>query len=51
MKIRLRHLLLLVLACAGVFALAGCQSNPQDSSVPWNRPADWEGKNPGMGGL
>lgn len=30
--------------------LAGCSTeNPSDSSIPWNRPASWEGQVPGMG--
>ncbi len=29
---------------------AGCMSSPKDSSIPWSRPADWEGQIPGMGG-
>ena len=28
----------------------GCSMQSQrDSSIPWNRPADWEGQIPGMG--
>jgi len=28
----------------------GCTSRtPQDSSIPWSRPATWEGQIPGMG--
>jgi len=31
--------------------LAGCSlDSPTDSSIPWNRPADWEGQIPGMSG-
>jgi hypothetical protein len=31
--------------------LAGCSTDaPADSSIPWNRPADWEGQIPGMSG-
>jgi len=31
--------------------LAGCTTDsPTDSSIPWNRPADWEGQIPGMSG-
>jgi hypothetical protein len=27
----------------------GCSlSSPQNSSIPWNHPADWEGQMPGM---
>jgi hypothetical protein len=30
--------------------LGGCSiDSPRDSSIPWNRPADWEGQIPGMG--
>jgi hypothetical protein len=38
--------LLAILACA---ALSGCVPPKQDSSIPWSRPADWEGRIPGMG--
>ena len=29
---------------------AGCTSPKRDTSIPWSRPADWEGQIPGMGG-
>ncbi len=30
--------------------LGGCQLQPQkDTSIPWSRPAGWEGQIPGMG--
>jgi hypothetical protein len=30
--------------------LGGCSiSSQKDSSIPWNKPADWEGQIPGMG--
>jgi len=33
------------------FFNAGCESaNPQESHLPWARPADWEGGAPGLGG-
>lgn len=39
--------LLLFALCA---LLSGCSvDSPRDSSIPWNRPADWEGQIPGMG--
>jgi hypothetical protein len=38
-------LLMAGLALAG---LSGCASQ-QDSSIPWSRPAEWEGRIPGMG--
>jgi starvation-inducible outer membrane lipoprotein len=47
----IKRLVLLALAAAGALILSGCASNPQDSSVPWSRPADWEGKLPGVGGM
>ena len=29
--------------------LGGCAlQSPQDSSIPWAKPADWEGQIPGM---
>lgn len=39
-------LLMSVLALAG---FSGCVPPKQDSSIPWSRPADWEGRIPGMG--
>jgi hypothetical protein len=39
-------LLLSLLALAG---LTGCGPSKQDSSIPWSRPATWEGRIPGMG--
>jgi hypothetical protein len=40
-------LALLALGLASLFA--GCVAPKTDSSIPWNRPADWEGRIPGMG--
>lgn len=38
-----------LLLAAGL-ALTGCSINPQkDTSIPWSRPAGWEGQIPGMG--
>ncbi|HVU25231.1 MAG TPA: hypothetical protein VHE13_13975 [Opitutus sp.] len=37
---------LLLLAFAAL--ISGCMSAPRDSSIPWSRPADWEGQIPGM---
>ncbi|OHE85460.1 MAG: hypothetical protein A3G75_02745 [Verrucomicrobia bacterium RIFCSPLOWO2_12_FULL_64_8] len=46
-----RPLLLLLLAALGAL-IAGCSTPKQDSTVPWGRPADWEGRSvPGMGGM
>ncbi len=34
-----------------VFVFVGCAKvEDEDSTIPWSRPADWEGKVPGMGG-
>jgi hypothetical protein len=44
------RVLLTLTALAGVFALTGCTNKTeQDSSIPWSRPAGWEGQVPGMG--
>ena len=43
----------LVLAgMVAALATAGCSTKTeQDSSIPWSRPASWEGGIPGMGGM
>ena len=39
----------LLLAALG-FLLGACSTqSPTDSSIPWGRPAGWEGQIPGMG--
>ena len=39
---------LLVLALGAI--LTGCSTNsPTETSIPWSRPAGWEGQIPGMG--
>jgi len=39
---------LLLLAFAALFS--GCSTRTQkESSIPWSRPAGWEGQIPGMG--
>ncbi len=50
---RLNNLLLLTLALSGAsLLLTGCSTKTeQDSTIPWSRPASWEGGIPGMGGL
>lgn len=35
---------------ASCFFLAGCVSDPDESTIPWSRPKEWEGGVPGMGG-
>lgn len=44
-----KALLALALTALALAGLAGCTSPQQDSSIPWSRPADWEGRIPGMG--
>ncbi|MCU0791521.1 MAG: hypothetical protein MUE42_01415 [Opitutaceae bacterium] len=47
-----RRLLSLLLASTLLALASGCASKaPEDSSIPWSRPASWEGGMPGMGGL
>jgi hypothetical protein len=42
-------LLTLLLALIGLMS-TGCTSRTaQDTSIPWSRPAGWEGQIPGMG--
>ncbi|MCF3648777.1 hypothetical protein [Synoicihabitans lomoniglobus] len=49
MKFFLR-LLLALAGIAGTFVFTGCTSQTDaDSSIPWSRPANWEGQVPGMG--
>jgi nitrous oxide reductase accessory protein NosL len=45
------HKALLALLIATITLLAaGCTSRPSDeTSIPWSRPAGWEGQVPGMG--
>ncbi len=50
-----KKFILVALTLAGVasmLATTGCSSKTeQDSSIPWSRPASWEGGIPGMGGM
>lgn len=50
-----RQIKLLITAFAlvgGSFLLTGCTTKTeQDSTIPWSRPASWEGGIPGMGGM
>jgi hypothetical protein len=41
-------LALLLLATSAI--VGGCSTNsPKQTSIPWSRPAGWEGQIPGMG--
>lgn len=47
-----RRLTLLALGLALLALAPGCATKqPEDSSIPWSRPASWEGGIPGMGGM
>ncbi len=40
----------LLLLCFRRCVLGGCTNKTaKDTSIPWSRPADWEGQMPGMG--
>jgi len=46
----MKKLILALLALAFAAILSGCQTrSAKDSTIPWGRPADWEGGIPGMG--
>ncbi len=44
-----KSLFALLLLAFSLLGLSGCVDPKQDSSIPWNRPATWEGRIPGMG--
>ena len=44
-----KPILALILLALGALA-GGCSTNsPKQTSIPWSRPAGWEGQIPGMG--
>ncbi len=48
----MKRRLALLLGSVLLTLCSGCASKqPEDSSIPWSRPASWEGGIPGMGGL
>ena len=49
MNVAKKPVLVALLAVALAALFAGCVAPKTDSSIPWNRPADWEGRIPGMG--
>ena len=51
----MRRKLALLFIVAGLSAISGCATQEQDdsekvSTIPWNRPEQWEGQGP-MGGM
>lgn len=51
LNMKTRILVILIAGILSLFALQGCtQIEPEESPVPWSRPAEWEGRVPGMGG-
>ncbi|MEM1222104.1 MAG: hypothetical protein AAGH40_05015 [Verrucomicrobiota bacterium] len=47
----LRPIILFFLMALGALTLTGCfNSDVDEQSVPWSRPADWERNAPGFGG-
>jgi hypothetical protein len=43
-----KTLFALLLLTVALLGLTGCVNEQQDSSIPWSRPAEWEGRIPGM---
>jgi len=42
-------LLFILVSLFALLGLSGCGSSQQNSSIPWGRPQEWEGRIPGMG--
>ncbi|MGB0415540.1 MAG: hypothetical protein ACPGKS_01690 [Coraliomargarita sp.] len=48
----IRRLVVLLTLGFTALAMSGCfNATEDDQSVPWGRPAQWEGGAPGMGGF
>ncbi len=48
----MKKALLTLLSLTFLAILCGCTSRTaQDGSIPWGRPANWEGTIPGMGSM
>ncbi len=50
MSLSRKRLVALFLLSLVLLGLSGCMNEQQDSSIPWSRPAEWEGRIPGMTG-
>lgn len=47
----MKRIILFLLLATALFSLSGCLSgDPDEQSVPWSRPAEWERGAPGFGG-
>lgn len=44
-----KFLFVSALSALALAGLTGCGPTKNESSVPWSRPAEWEGRIPGMG--
>jgi len=51
MKSPQKALLALLIATVGLLATGCTTKTANDSSIPWGRPASWEGQVPGMGDM
>ncbi|MDP3069090.1 MAG: hypothetical protein Q8N18_02325 [Opitutaceae bacterium] len=49
MKSLRQPLLALLLAAVGAIVTGCSTQSPKQTSIPWSRPAGWEGQIPGMG--
>ncbi|WP_198529839.1 hypothetical protein [Geminisphaera colitermitum] len=48
----MRVLSVFLVATLIAIGMGGCETKTkEDSSIPWSRPASWEGQMPGMGGF
>lgn len=42
-------LIIAIASLATTLLFTGCGADPEESTIPWSRPKDWEGGVPGMG--
>lgn len=48
----IRAISVFLFSIGSLFLFTGCESsNPEESSIPWSRPAGWEGQAPGLGDI
>lgn len=48
----MKSIIILLTLVFGLTLLAGCSTRSEDdSTIPWSRPAPWEGGVPGMPGM